>query len=76
MGLTEDITVTVIAPTGLESDGLDTAVSVLGPDRGLALIESRPRVAAIIIRRTGLGAEVVMSSRFRELIARHVDVPR
>lgn len=71
MGLTDDITVTVIAPTGLDSDGLDTAVSVLGPDRGLALIESRPRVAAIIIRRTGSGTEVVMSSRFRELAVRH-----
>ena len=71
MGLTEDITVTVIAPTGLESDGLDTAASVLGPERGLALIESRPRVAAIIIRRTGSGTEVVMSSRFRDLAVRH-----
>ena len=70
MGLTEDITVTVIAPTGLESDGLDTAVSVLGADRGLALIESRPRIAAVIVSRTGAGTRVVMSSRFRELVTR------
>jgi len=73
MGLTEDITVTVIAPTGLESDGLDTAASVLGPERGLALIESRPGVAAIIIRRTRSRTEVVMSSRFREHVASQVD---
>ena len=70
MGLTEDITVTVIAPTGLESDGLDTAVSLLGPDRGLALIESRPRVAALIVQRRSDGAKVTMSSRFRELVGR------
>ena len=76
MGLTEDITVTVIAPTGLESDGLDTAVSVLGRERGLALIESRPGVAAIIIRRTKSGTDIAMSSRFRELAAGHGAVPR
>ena len=52
MGLTDDITVTVVAPHGLEADGLDTAVSVLGPRRGLALIESRPGVAAFIVQRT------------------------
>ena len=70
LGITEDITVTVIAPTGLESDGLDTAVSLVGRDRGLALIESRPAVAAIIVRRTSSGTDVAMSSRFRELVAR------
>jgi FAD:protein FMN transferase len=66
MGLTEDITVTVIAPTGLESDGLDTAVSLIGIDRGLALLESR-HVAGLIVRRTTAGTRAVMSSRFREL---------
>lgn len=76
MGLTEDITVTVIAPTGLESDGLDTAVSVLGRDRGLALIESRPGVAAIIIRHTKSGTDIAMSSRFRELAGAHAAAPR
>ena len=30
--------VTVIAPRGMLADGLDTAVSVLGPDQGLALV--------------------------------------
>ena len=42
MGLVDDITVAVIARHGLDADGLDTAVSVLGADRGLALIESYP----------------------------------
>jgi FAD:protein FMN transferase len=71
MALEDDITVTVIAPNGLEADGLDTAASVLGPERGRALIESRPPAAALIVQRTSAGTKVVMSSRFRTLAARH-----
>jgi thiamine biosynthesis lipoprotein len=71
MGLVEDITVTVIAPSGLDADGLDTAVSVVGAQRGLALIESRPHVAALIVQRTSAGTKVVMSSGFRELARDH-----
>ena len=64
MGLIGDITVTVIARHGLDADGLDTAISVLGADRGLALIESRPDASALIIQRTTAGTTVVKSSRF------------
>jgi thiamine biosynthesis lipoprotein len=76
MGLVDDITVTVIAPHGLDADGLDTAVSILGAERGLALIESRPAAAALIIRRTSAGTTVVLpSTRFLELAARHRAAP-
>ena len=68
VGLIDDITVTVIAPNGLEADGLDTAVSVIGRERGLRLIESRPEIAALIVQRTSDGTVVTMSSRFRSLI--------
>jgi thiamine biosynthesis lipoprotein len=71
MGLVDDITVTVIAPHGLDADGLDTAISVLGADRGLALIESCPDAAALIIRRTSAGTTALPSTRFLELAARH-----
>ena len=70
MGLGDDITVTVVAPHGLEADGLDTAASVLGAERGLALIESHPNAAALIIEHTSAGAKVRQSSRFRKLAAR------
>jgi thiamine biosynthesis lipoprotein len=70
MGIAEDITVTVIARHGLHADGLDTAVSVLGARRGLALIESRPDVAALIIRRTSDGATATPTSRFPRLGSR------
>ena len=68
-GVTDDITVTVVAKHGLDADGLDTAVSVLGVEKGLALIESRPDAAALIVRRTPEGTRLVPSSRFRALAA-------
>jgi thiamine biosynthesis lipoprotein len=70
LGLTDDITVTVIAPYGLEADGLDTAISVLGPARGLALVESRPAAAALITVRSRSGTVVSASSRFRDIVSR------
>ena len=68
MGLTEDLTVTVIARNGLAADGLDTAISVLGVDKGLALIDARADAVALIVRRTPAGDEVLPSARFRSFI--------
>ena len=62
--LTEDLTVTVIAKHGLDADGLDTAVSVIGVQRGLSLIDSRPGAAALIVRRSAAGVELLSSARF------------
>jgi thiamine biosynthesis lipoprotein len=73
MGLVNDITVTVVAPHGLEADGLDTAASVLGAERGLALIESHPDAAALIIEHTSAGTKVRQSSGFVKLTARQQD---
>jgi thiamine biosynthesis lipoprotein len=69
MGLLDDLTVTVIARSGLDADGLDTAVGLIGRDRGLSLIESRPGAAALIVQRGNAGAVVSMSSGFRTLAA-------
>ena len=69
MGLVHDITVTVIARDGLQADSLDTALDVLGRDKGLALIESIPDAAALVIERTSAGTTVVPSSRFPRLPA-------
>jgi FAD:protein FMN transferase len=70
LGLVDDMTVTVMAPHGLDADGLDTAISVLGAERGLRLIESRPAAAALIIQRTSAGTTLLPSSRFLDLAAR------
>ena len=40
---------TIIAPTSMQADALATAVSVLGPEKGLAMIESVPDVEALLI---------------------------
>ena len=69
MGLVNDITVTVVAKHGIDADGLDTAISVVGAERGLALIEARPDTAALIIQRSGGRTTVLPSSRFRALTA-------
>jgi thiamine biosynthesis lipoprotein len=50
LGLTDHSLVTVIAPDCLTADSLATAVSVLGPERGVALIESTPRAALQWVR--------------------------
>lgn len=51
LGLTMRSSVTVIAPTGTKADSLASAVSVLGPDAGLKLIESTPKTETLIVQR-------------------------
>jgi thiamine biosynthesis lipoprotein len=43
------ISVTVLAPDAILADALATGVFVLGPDEGMALIESDPQLEAIIV---------------------------
>jgi FAD:protein FMN transferase len=50
LGLTTRIAVTVVAPNGLASDGLSTALSVLGPERGEAYVRGLLGVRAYIRR--------------------------
>jgi thiamine biosynthesis lipoprotein len=50
LGVVDRCSVTVVAPDGATADSLDTAVYVLGPERGLALIEATAGAAALIVR--------------------------
>lgn len=52
LGLSRRSSVTVIAPTGMESDSLASALSVLPPAAGLELIRKRDadRIAALIVQ--------------------------
>ncbi len=45
--------VTVLAPTGLQADGLSTAMMVIGAERSLALAASMPGVDVLCITKTG-----------------------
>jgi FAD:protein FMN transferase len=47
------LTVTVIGPDGTMTDGLDTAIFVLGVERGLELIEAYPDYETIIVDAAG-----------------------
>jgi thiamine biosynthesis lipoprotein len=47
------LTVTVIGPDGTMTDGLDTAIFVLGVERGLELIGAYPDYETIIVDATG-----------------------
>lgn len=70
LGLTERCSVTIIAPDGITADALATAVSVLGPVRGLKLIESQPCVAAMIMTLEGERPVARTSSRWEKLADR------
>lgn len=50
LGLTDQSGVTVVAADCITADSMATAVSVLGPDKGLKLIEATPGAAAFIVR--------------------------
>jgi thiamine biosynthesis lipoprotein len=63
--LTDGLTASVIARRGMTADGLATALCILGPGRGMALVKKRAGVAAILVpRRPG---EPIESPRFRNL---------
>jgi thiamine biosynthesis lipoprotein len=72
LGLTRRIGVTVIAPDGITADWLDTAIPVLGRERGTQLVESIPAAAARITTIDDEGRITVSeTSRFRRYIWNH-----
>lgn len=66
VGLTQRSSVTVIAPTGIQADSLASAVSVLGPQAGLKLIESTRNTETLIIQ--GDPKKVYESKGFDEYV--------
>ena len=67
MALTDRSSVTVVGPDGLGTDGLSTAVAILGPEKGLRLVENTPGAAALIVRTIGGQERTYESRRWREL---------
>ena len=61
LGLTNHITVTVVARSGTISDSIATAASVLGPKRGLELINSTKGASGMIKQTTAEGIRTVSS---------------
>lgn len=67
LGVVDRCSVTVVAPDGALADALDTTTYLLGPERGLPLIESTKGAAAYIVRATPEGRRIYQSARFRNL---------
>ncbi len=67
LGLTDHSLVTVIADDAMTANGLSTSVSVLGPERGLRLVEETPGAAARVVRKPGEQIEFVESSRWKDV---------
>ena len=68
LGLTRRSSVTVVAPDGATADGLATAVSILGPERGLKLIAANKETAALVVQATDDGLVVSESPDFAKLV--------
>ncbi len=68
LGVVDRCSVTVIAPDGATADSLDTAAYVLGPERGLALVESTEGAAALIVRSNAGKTETYASTRLKDYL--------
>jgi thiamine biosynthesis lipoprotein len=64
MGLVGRASVTVVGPNGLTVDPLTKVVSVLGPRRGLEIIDGIEGVSSLVVRKTDKGVQTISSRRF------------
>lgn len=70
LGLTRRVGVTTVAPAGVTADWSATAISVLGPARGIEMIDRIPGAAARVVTIDDKGREhVYESARFRKFLA-------
>jgi FAD:protein FMN transferase len=67
LGVEDRASVTVVAPDGGVADALETTVYILGPERGLKLVDETPGAAAIFVRSTPEGLKTWESSRFKQI---------
>jgi thiamine biosynthesis lipoprotein len=65
LGVEDRASVTVVAADGATADALETTVYVLGPERGLELVDLTPGASAIFFRLTKDGIKSFESSRFK-----------
>lgn len=64
VGLTGRRSVSVIAPNGLTADALDTAAALMGPEKGMQMLERQPGVAALFVYETDQGEQTRKTENF------------
>lgn len=69
LGITDHSLVTVLGPDCTTTDSWETTITVLGPERGLKIIEEIPRTAVHIVRKPNGRIETHDSARWRALAA-------
>ena len=62
--------VSVIAPRGIDADSIASAVSILGPEKGLKLVEDTPGAAVLMIVEEDGVQKTFTSKRFAEFEAK------
>ncbi len=68
MGLIGRRSVTVIAPKGVWSDGLDTAACVMGLEKGMKMLEGQADCAALFVHESADGVVSTPSKRFAQYL--------
>ena len=69
-GVSSRSSVSVIAPRGMDADSLASAVSILGPEKGLKLVEETPGAAVLMIVEENGSQKPYSSSRFANIEAK------
>jgi thiamine biosynthesis lipoprotein len=67
LGLVGRMSATVVARRGIQSDSLTKTVAVLGPVRGLKIIDGVDGAAALLIRKSDQAEVTYMSQRFAQV---------
>ena len=67
LGLTDHSLVTVIAGDCFTANGYSTSASVLGPERGMKLIDDAKGVAGLLVRKPGEGIEFIESREWKSM---------
>ncbi|HMP15788.1 MAG TPA: FAD:protein FMN transferase [Gemmatales bacterium] len=67
-GLTQRMSATVVARQATDSDAAATALCILDREKGLALIEKQPGLAAMLVVQQGTEKRAYESSRWKRLV--------
>jgi thiamine biosynthesis lipoprotein len=68
IGLLGRMSVTVVARRGIDSDSLTKVVAVLGPKRGIPIIEKLPGISTFMVRETDKGEKTFQSKGFPKFV--------